>query len=222
MRRKTYPPRRCPVTDPDRQIERPVFGVDIDGTLGNYWQHFIRFAEQWTGREMAPWHTAEPGMSLAEHCGLSKTTYRRIKLAYRQGGMKRSMPIFDGAASMVRSLRVRGAEVWLCTTRPYLQVSGVEEDTRHWLRRHGITYDGFLFGEHKYRDLARTVGAHRVASILEDLDELVEQARGLGFPTVQVAQPYNSESGKWADMPSAEQALLTRLDYWEDYYRGNR
>lgn len=220
VKRKAYPPRRCPVTDSARQVARPVFGLDIDGTLGNYWQHYIRFAEMWTGRPMKDWREAEPGVSLAAHCGLSKTTYRRIKLAYRQGGMKRSMPVFDGAPELVRDLRATGAEVWLCTTRPFLQVTGVEEDTRHWLRRGRFGYDGFLYGEHKYRDLVRAVGAERVVAILDDLDELVEQARGLGLRTVQVAQPYNHAGpGMWADMKAAQTDLLEHLSDWEEHHR---
>jgi phosphoserine phosphatase len=201
-------------------VERPVFGLDIDGTLGNYWSHFIMFASMWTGRRIPEWHQAQPGVSLAAHCGMSKTTYRRVKLAYRQAGMKRSMPVFDGAPELVRNLRRRGAEVWLCTTRPFLQVNGVEEDTRHWLRRNRFSYDGFLYGERKYHHLVQAVGAWRVAAVLEDLDELVEQAQALGLTTVQVGQPYNHAGpGMWADMKAAEEELLTRLSYWEEHYR---
>lgn len=216
----SYPPRGSLAVDKVRQVARPVFALDIDGSLGNYWQHFISFAELWTGKPMPPWTSAVPGVSLAKHCGLSKTTYRRIKLAYRQGGMKRSMPAFPGAKELVRTLRATGAEVWLCTTRPFLQVTNVEEDTRHWARRNGMHYDGFVFGENKYRHLVAAVETWRIVAVLEDLDELVEQANSLGLTTVQVAQPYNHAGpGMWADMEAAQTELLEHLRKWEGTHR---
>lgn len=198
---------------------RPVFGIDIDGTLGNYWQHFIWFAELWTGRKMPPWDIAIPGTSLAAHCGLSKVTYRRIKLAYRQGGLKRFMPVFPDAGEMVAALRRRGAEVWLCTSRPYLQVTNVEEDTRHWLRRHHITYDGFLSGENKYRQLVRTVGHRQVVALADDLPEMWRQAEDLDVPCIRIPQPYNGLYGLYCNLENTREALLGELDKWEQQLR---
>jgi hypothetical protein len=122
---------------------------------------------------------------------MGKNTYRACKLAFRQGGMHRSMPVYPGADKMVRSYRSAGAEVWLCTTRPYLRLDGIHPDTRHWLRRNKIQYDGLLFGPNKYRDLARNVDPARVIAVLDDLVEMLEQAESVGFPVYLRDQPYN-------------------------------
>lgn len=170
---------------------RPVVALDIDGTMGDYHSHFTRFAEQWTGRKMPDPSEINPGMPLYKHLGMSKATYRQCKLAYRQGGQKRSMPVYEGASELTRHIRRRGAELWICTTRPYLRLDNIDPDTRHWMRRNRLQHDGVLFGEHKYRTLAKIVGKERVLFVADDLPELCEQARSIGLRAFIRDQPYN-------------------------------
>lgn len=169
---------------------KPVVALDIDGTLGNFHSHFTRFAQEWIGREMPDHGLNTSGVPLFKWLGMSKATYRQCKLAYRQGGMKRSMPCYDGASDLTRWLRKSGAEVWICTTRPYLRLDNIDPDTRHWLRRNGIQYDGVLFGEHKYRDLHRMLNG-RVVFVVDDLPEMIEQAESQGMEAILRIQPYN-------------------------------
>lgn len=176
---------------------KPVVALDIDGTLGDYHAHFTRFAEQWMGRPMPDPEAINPAQPFHRHLGMSKATYRACKLAYRQGGMKRSMPVYDGAAEMIREFRHAGADVWICTTRPYLRLDNIDPDTRHWLRRNRIQYDGVLFGERKYRDLARIVGADRVVAVLDDLVELIEPLDQMGMSAYLRDQPYNRYTDAW-------------------------
>ena len=219
-------------------ISRPVFGLDIDGTLGEYHAHFLRFAAGWLGKEVWPGPLALRGKgvawthedyhgdcSLAQYMGVSKETYRRVKLAYRQGGLKRSMPAFPWAADLTRALRARGAEVWVCTTRPYLQVSGVEEDTRIWLRRNGVQADGVIAGEHKYRTLASLFknNLYRVVAVVDDLEEMCGQADQVGIRPVMLARPHNralENPWDWAQPDgSLLNVLMRMLEEWEDRYR---
>lgn len=212
-----YPPRRSEFVSPG-QVPRPVFGLDIDGTMGVYHGHFLNFAEGWLGREMRPTYEFDGSESLAAFMGVSKATYRRVKLAYRQGGLKRSMPAYPGASELTRALRARGALVVICTTRPYLALSNIEPDTREWARRNGIQYDGFIFGEHKYRDLVRMVGASRIVGVLDDLPEMYEQASRLGLPTLLRMQPYNEKhpaGHRVSGLHVAREEFLTRLDNYE-------
>jgi hypothetical protein len=172
---------------------KPIVALDIDGTLGDYHGHFTRFAEQWLGRDLPAPSTINPGLPLYRHLGMSKATYRQCKLAYRQGGMKRSMPMTTGADLMCRAFRKAGAEVWICTTRPYLRLDNIDPDTRHWLRRNKIQYDAVLWGEHKYRDLVKNCGDKaRILGVLEDLPELLQQATDLGLEAWRCARPYNA------------------------------
>lgn len=204
-----------------RQVLRPVVALDIDGTLGDYYSHFLSFAEDWLGRELDKDYELGSG-SLAKWCGISKTTYRKIKLAYRQGGQKRSMPMFPGADDLTRSLRKRGAIIALCTTRPYLHLSNIEPDTVHWLRRNRIQYDNILMGEHKYRDLKFMYGKDRVVMVLDDLPEMLVQADDLGFPTVLRRRPHNN-GAEWNRsvniLREAETVGLQLLTEWEAEHR---
>lgn len=171
----------------------PVVALDIDGTLGDYHGHFLRFAEGWLGREMPDPSEINMGLPLHKFMRVSKARYRECKLAYRQGGLKRSMPVYPGAAQLTRALRRNGAQVWICTTRPYLRLDNIDPDTKEWLRRNRIQYDAVLFGEDKYHELARQVPPERIIAVADDLPEYAEAAENLGIGPIYLRdQPYNA------------------------------
>lgn len=206
---KAYPPRRL-------GTERPVFGIDIDGTLGDYHGHFISFARGWLGRQSPP-HPYDASVPMHKWLGCSKITYRQMKLAFRRGGLKRSMPCDVDAATLCRRLRERGALVIICTSRPFLSLENVEPDTVEWLRRNRIQYDGIISGEHKYRDLRTMYGADRIVGVLDDLPEMAEQARRCGLPAYLRSRPHNRhvEWPRVSDLEMARVVFLSRLNRWE-------
>lgn len=216
-----YPPRGSELHVEGAEVQRPIFGVDIDGTLGEYHEHFWRFACAWTGRDL-PHPRDFVGGSFAGFLGLAKSTYRKIKLAYRRGGAKRSMPVIPGARELTRSLRSRGAVVVLATTRPYLSLENIDEDTRHWAKRNSIQHDFILWGEYKYRDLSRF--GSRVVSVLEDEPVMMKQAMDSGLTVNAPFRPYNNpETDNFVPIngfgcPSlidAKIAMHFQLDQWE-------
>jgi hypothetical protein len=169
----------------------PVVALDIDGNLGNYHKHFLEFAANWIGRPMPSPEEINPGLPLYRFMGVSRSTYRECKLAYRQGGLKRWMPEYPGGDALTRNIQKAGSEVWICTTRPYLRLDNIDPDTREWLRRKRIRYNAVLFGEHKYRELKRQAG-DRVCAIADDLPDLLQEASVLGFDNLYMRrQPYN-------------------------------
>lgn len=171
----------------------PVVALDIDGTSGDYHAHFTRFAEQYVGKPMPPVEQFTGGVHFSKHLGISRATYNQVKLAFRQGGMKRSMPPYDGIGDFTRYIRTNGVQVWICTTRPYLRLDNIDPDTRHWLvKRAHMQYDAILYGPHKYRDLKRAVGAERVLMVYDDLPKMIEQATSAGLPACLRSQPYNA------------------------------
>lgn len=171
---------------------KPVIALDIDGTLADYHGWFLRFAELYLGKPMPNPKDINPRLPLHKFMGVSKRTYREVKLAYRQGGMKRSMPLVDGEfPEVIREIRKR-AELWICTTRPYLRLDNIDPDTRHWLRRNHINYDAVTWGPNKYRDLAGHVGADRVIMAVDDQVSLTRQALDNGIRNAVIMdQPYN-------------------------------
>jgi hypothetical protein len=189
---------------------KPVVALDIDGTLGDFHGHFTRFAEQWSGRSMPSPEDMSPGVPFFRHLGMSKATYRQCKLAYRQGGLLRSMPVYPGAAEMTRDFRRAGAQVWLCTTRPYLKMDNTDADTRHWLRRNSIKCDGITYGPHKYRDLLQSVNREDVLAALDDLPEQCYAARQQGLQAYLKDAKYNSNN---SDFP---RVFDFTFDPWRD------
>ena len=203
---------------------RPVVSLDIDGTLGDYQTNFLTFARSYFGRAPREWTTENPGMPMWEWMGIPQHEYREAKLAYRQGGWKRWMPVYPGALELTHAIRSAGAEVWLCTTRPYLRLDNVDPDTREWLRRNGMQYDAVLFDRieakgSKYRELWAQAG-HRVACVIDDLPEMVEEAARIWSADRVILrdQPYNQHF-PWPrrafDLQSMRQAVLTDIKLWE-------
>lgn len=197
---------------------KPVVAIDIDGTIGDYHGHFIAFAEKyldtagggawdfgggWEG-EFKDWCCSQ--------WGIDSRTWRDIKLAYRQGAQKRSMPIYRGSAMMVTMLRSSGIEVWLTTTRPYLRLDNVDPDTRAWLDRFGIGYDGLLYDDDKYEILAERIDPGRVVAVLDDLPEQTLEAKRLFGDDVPILR--RSRWNRYVDVGiiGAERpGLITRM-----------
>lgn len=191
---------------------KPVVALDIDGSLGDYHKHFLWFAEKYFGRAMPGPKAINPGLHLSQYMGVSDREYQDCKLAYRQGGMKRWMPCYAGAAELTAAIQQAGAEVWLCTTRPYLRLDNIDPDTREWLRRNDIQYDAIIFGdEDKYKELIRQVGFGRIVAVFDDLPERCFDALELGIKKVYFkTQPYNV--GLQASFPAVHE--LSWLQEW--------
>lgn len=197
---------------------KPVVALDIDGTLGDYHGHFLRFAAEWYGRPMPAPEEINPGLPLHRHMRTSKATYRECKLAYRQGGLKRSMPVYPGATELTRAIRRAGASVWICTTRPYLRLDNIDPDTRHWLRRNGIQFDYVTYGQNKYRELKKQVGSDRIVAVLDDLPEMILQASDIGLWTMLRDQPYNRHLNwhyRAQDLFEAQRTIMQELRTWK-------
>lgn len=204
-------------------IEAPVVALDLDGTLGDYHEHFRAFATMWTGREVV-WDPSING-SFATQLGMSKATYRKCKLAYRMGGLKRSMPVFEGAAELTRLIRSRGVMVIACTTRPYLQMTTIDGDTRHWVRRSRLQVDGIIYGEHKYRDLVKGVGKERIICALEDDLSQIKVANSLGLQTIMRVNEANRQftppegQAHASDLVMARCMILAKIDIYKEQAR---
>jgi hypothetical protein len=210
---------------------KPVVAIDIDGTLGNYHLHFLDFACRylgWGGLEKLQLTahyvhyngTRKFGEWFCEMLGVDMTTFRQIKLAYRQGGMKRTMPVDPEARAMIVQLRER-AEVWLTTTRPYLRLDNVDPDTRFWLERNGIASDGILYDEEKYHQLATLIDPARVVAVLDDEAEQYSAAVTAFGAGAAILKHNGYNDGVIAQRTVARSLyeacslIETRIDEWE-------
>lgn len=212
-------------TDCNRTV-KPVVALDIDGTLGDYHGHFLHFAAAWLGGggkdQGRNWAlTYDGSVSLAQFMRIPPDLYRQVKLAFRQGGLKRMMPMFIGADRIADYLRRAGAEVWITTTRPYMRLDNVDPDTREWLQRNGIKYDGLIYDESKYLQLCSIVGYERVVGVLDDLGEQYDKAAELGLNPILRKTTYNGaveRPDSASNLATAERMLLDRVKGW---YKAN-
>lgn len=201
---------------------KPVVALDLDGTLGNYHLHFLTFAAGYFGREMPKPTAINPGRELWEHMEVTQEEYRQCKLAYRQGGMKRTMPMYEGSDHLTWGLQKEGVEVWICTTRPYLRLDNIDPDTREWLSRRDISFDAVIFGKDKYKELIRQVGLDRIVAVADDLPEMTKQAKDAGIQNVYLRdQPYNQpDSVPWGLVPVThyDQRYHDNTELWSLIY----
>jgi FMN phosphatase YigB (HAD superfamily) len=208
---------------------KPVIALDIDGTLGDYHRHFLWFAERWLGQPMPSAIDINPGNRLSTFMGVTHHVYRECKLAYRQGGLKRFMPVYPYASELTKEIREAGAEVWICTTRPYLRLDNIDPDTREWLRRNEIQYDAVIFESlpdtegylksDKYSELVRQVGKERVVAAVDDLPYQIEKALACGILNVYIRdQPYNKEAPGFriTQLELLSKFLIADIRKWRD------
>ena len=201
---------------------RPVVAIDVDGTLGDYHGHFAKFAAGYFGRPLP--RTYDGGVEFHEALGIPLHEYRAAKLAYRQGGLKRTMPVFPGAGILLRQLR-QVAEVFITTTRPYLRLDQTDPDTREWLQRHGMEYDGLLYDEDKYERLTEIVDPTRVVAILDDLSEQYDAAKNTYGARVPILRrnEYNGAMSRPNTVTTLAEALseiTERIHEWETNHAG--
>jgi len=209
---------------------KPVVAVDIDGTLGDYHAHFLWFAEQWLGLPMPSATEINPGLPLSEFMGVEHSVYRQCKLAYRQGGLKRFMPAYPYASELTHNIREAGAQVWICTSRPYLRLDNIDPDTREWLNRNGIQYDAVIFegvldgGDPmtKYGELVRQVGVDRIVAAVDDLPEQTQNAVKHRIARVYLRdQPYNRSWDVLGERVTSLPELWDRLDIDLQVWKGS-
>lgn len=206
---------RC--TDCHKTI-RPVFGVDIDGTLAMYHAAVYDFTATYYDRVMLPAIEEYDGsVPFRDFLGLSQGDHRAMKLAFRQGGNKRWLKTYPHVHTFMDEIR-NGleAEVWVATTRPWQSLSNIDMDTQEWLRRNGIQVDGLLYGEDKYEQLIEAVGKDRIVGVFDDLPEQIVKATTLGLPFFQVHRPHNSSTRftPGGTLVSALQWAAKQIDEW--------
>jgi hypothetical protein len=154
---------------------------------------------------------------------LDLALYREVKMAYRQGGMKRSMPVYAGAHELSELLTHLGVETWIATTRPFLRLDNIDPDTREWLHRNGIRYDGLIYGDDKYEQLLEIVDGKRIIAGLEDIPENVERARKLGIPITLRDNKHNRRTKldlpRCKDLWQFQNTVVYKVKEWESKMR---
>lgn len=202
---------------------RPVVAIDIDGTMGQYHKHFLTFASGYLNRRLYDHYVGNQPFKewFCTTYRVSTDTWHDIKLAYRQGSLKRTMPVYDGAQALCLMVRKMGAELWVTTTRPYIRHDNIDPDTREWLHRNRMKYDYLIYDGHKYMKLAQLVEPERVCAVLDDLEEELEEAKNLfgEFVPILRVNDYNRAFGfnpRAAHLAMASRIIADRINIWKE------
>jgi hypothetical protein len=201
---------------------KPVVAIDIDGTMGMYHKHFLEFASGYLNQQIKEHYVgAQPFKEwFCTNYRVTVDVWHDIKLAYRQGGMKRTMPPFPAARYLCENVKSMGAELWVTTTRPYIRHDNIDPDTREWLRRHNIPYDYLMYDGQKYQKLAQLVGAGRVVAVLDDLtEELEEASQVFNSDGLILRRTSFNRAFQWTpeatNLEMAERIIRDRVKTWE-------
>lgn len=200
-----------------REPVRPVVALDIDGTLGDWHRHWFDFADSYFNRRFL--HRYVGAVRLHEHMAITLEQYRQAKLVFRQGGYKRTMPLYPGAQLLVAAIRTMDAELWITTTRPYMRLDNTDPDTREWLARNEIYYDGLLYDEDKYAKLAEIVDPRRIVAVLDDEAECYDRAEDLGLHPILIQRQHNTATRRPVEAMNlgvAKKMILERVQRWKD------
>lgn len=199
----------------------PIVVSDIDGTLAQYHETIAGFCGQYFDKAM-PVMLYDGTVPFRDYLGITQAQHRAMKLAYRQGGFKRFVPMYPGADELINDVRMLGAEVWVATTRPYQRLDNIDPDTQEWLRRNRIHVDGLLYGEDKYAQLVGTVNQDRIVACFEDLPIQLDIGHQLGLPMFRVSRSHNVDvsGAPWAtpggNLRQAFVFARNRLVAWEN------
>lgn len=209
---------------------KPVVALDIDGTMGMYHAHFLYFASGYLNQQTKDHYVGNQPFKewFCTNYNCTVDVWHDIKLAYRQGGMKRTMPAYNDAKTLAQSVRTAGAELWVTTTRPYIRHDNIDPDTREWLRRNHISYDYLIYDGQKYSKLAKLVGPERVCAVLDDLIDELDEAEnhfGLDVPILRRTQfnkAFNREGLLQAtSLLMAERIIRDKIKRWKEQYDGS-
>lgn len=213
-------------TECNRTI-KPVVAVDIDGTMGMYHTHFLDFASDYLNQQVKDHYIGNQPFKewFCSNYRVTTDVWHDIKLAYRQGGLKRTMPVYPDARELCQSVQKAGAELWVTTTRPYIRHDNIDPDTREWLRRHHIPYDYLIYDGHKYQKLAQLVGRARVCAVLDDLLEELYEAESVFDINVPILRrttfnrafkqdPYRQAT----NLEMASRFIIDRIKVWKEHY----
>jgi len=118
-----------------------VCAVDLDGVLGVYPDHWLKYLNEKTNSNYETLSEAKINIDLI--------TYANIKEEYRLSGSKIDIPMIEGAKEFLLKLKENGYMIVILTSRPYKKYFRIFSDTLHWLKKYDLVYDSIIFDANK-------------------------------------------------------------------------
>ena len=143
-----------------------IAGVDIDGVLAAYPEHFIDFINRKVGTDLKAKDLKN--YNIYEALDLPEKLLKDLKDEFRQTGEKRHIPVLDGAKEFLHDLKNSDFKIVLLSARPYKKYRRIFADTKEWLEKNELVHDAILWDEDKCNRLIREFGHENVQFFVED------------------------------------------------------
>jgi hypothetical protein len=171
------------------KTHKKIIACDLDGVLADYSFSFRDFIQGKTG--VAPIEFTDDIFKAYDPV-LGAKTVRKLKHEYRESGMKRFMPLCDGAYSFIKHMHIRGYSIVFLTSRPVHKYGRIFSDTLHWLRKNMLWEDGrdaIIFSENKNAEALAQFP--NIEFMVEDMLHYANAIAEAGKPCYLIEQPYN-------------------------------
>jgi 5'(3')-deoxyribonucleotidase len=188
-----------------------IFGVDLDGVVGDFYGSMRFIAAEWLGRPVESL-TTEISYGLNEWGIAEYGGYDRLhRFAVTQRGLYRDMKPIKDAPSILRKLSNKGIRIRIITHRLFIKYSHVASvnQTADWLDKWDIPYWDLCFMNDK-----TAVGAH---IYIDDAPQNIRQLRGEGCKTIVFSNSTNRDlPGPRADnWQEAERLVMEAREEWK-------
>ncbi|OHE70368.1 MAG: 5'-nucleotidase [Treponema sp. RIFOXYC1_FULL_61_9] len=187
-----------------------IFGVDLDGVVGDFYGALRAVAAEWLDRPLESLPT-EVSFGLSEWGIEEYGGYDKLhRFAVTQRDLFRILPPIKDAPATLRKLSARGIRIRIITHRLFLKYFHQESirQTVEWLDAHDIPYWDLCFMKDK-----GAVGAH---VYIDDSPGNVEGLREQGCRTIVFSNSTNRAiSGPRADTwKDVERLVLESFEEW--------
>lgn len=187
-----------------------IFGVDLDGVVGDFYGAMRRIAADWLDRPLASL-SQDVSYGLDEWDIQEYGGYDRLhRFAVTQRNLFRIMEPIPGAPAVLRKLSMKGVRIRIITHRLFLKYSHQASITQtvEWLDAHDIPYWDLCFMKDK-----GAVGAH---VYIDDSPANVETLRAQGCRTIVFSNSTNRglpgpRADSWEDV---ELLVMAALEEW--------
>lgn len=143
-----------------------IAGIDIDGVLAKYPEHFLDFINREVGTDLKVEDLDD--YNIYEALDMPKELTKKLKDKFRQTGEKRFIPVFDKAKDFLKTIKENGYHIVLLSARPYKKYKRIFADTKEWLEKNELVHDAILWDEDKCNRLIREFGDDSVKFFVED------------------------------------------------------
>ena len=187
-----------------------IFGVDLDGVVGDFYGSIRQIAAEWTNRPVEDL-TTEVSYGLQEWGLGDFGGYERLhRFAVTQRNIFRDMVPIADAPNILRRLSKKDIRIRIITHRLFLKYfhRATITQTVDWLDHYDVPYWDFCFMKDK-----GAVGAH---VYIDDAPENIKNLRDLGCNTIVYGNSTNRDiSGpRAANWLEVEELVMEAREQW--------